>query len=166
MFPEGTRSRTGDLLPFKKGAFIMAIQAQAPIVPVAIVGARRPCDSGSPFIWPTTIQVKLGAPVETAGMTLEDRDRVIDEVRAAMAACSRSFGRSGRPCSAVRANGNPRRSRRSRAGDQPPVENVSVHGTSGTPSLARMPSSSSTLTVRNRSSGLANRNSRTRVPSS
>ena len=41
IFPEGTRSRTGELLPFKKGGFIMALKGQAPVVPVAIVGARR-----------------------------------------------------------------------------------------------------------------------------
>lgn len=86
VFPEGTRSRTGELLPFKKGAFIMAIQAQAPIVPVATVGAQDAMHRGSPFIHPTTIQVKLGRPVETAGMTLDDRDRLVHEVHAAMAA--------------------------------------------------------------------------------
>lgn len=85
VFPEGTRSRSGDLLPFKKGAFIMAIQAQAPIIPVATVGAQDAMHRGSPFIYPTTIQVKLGAPVETAGTTVEDRDRVIDDVHTAMA---------------------------------------------------------------------------------
>ena len=40
VYPEGTRSRTGQLLPFKKGGFIMAIKAGAPVVPVAIDGAR------------------------------------------------------------------------------------------------------------------------------
>lgn len=81
IFPEGTRSRTGDLLPFKKGGFIMAIKAQAPIVPIAISGARDAMRKGSFVIRPVTVTVRLGEPVETAGTTLEDRDRVIQEVR-------------------------------------------------------------------------------------
>jgi 1-acyl-sn-glycerol-3-phosphate acyltransferase len=85
VFPEGTRSRTGELLPFKKGAFIMAIQAQAPIVPVAVLGAAEAMRKGSPFIWPTVIQVKLGAPIDTAGLSVYDRDRVMQAVRDSMA---------------------------------------------------------------------------------
>ncbi len=50
VFPEGTRSRTGELLPFKKGAFLVALRAQAPIVPVAISGAREAMRKGSPLI--------------------------------------------------------------------------------------------------------------------
>jgi 1-acyl-sn-glycerol-3-phosphate acyltransferase len=81
VFPEGTRSRTGELLPFKKGAFILAIKAQAPIVPIAIVGASEAMRKGSPVIWPATLCVRFGRPVETAGLTLDDRDRLSDEVR-------------------------------------------------------------------------------------
>jgi 1-acyl-sn-glycerol-3-phosphate acyltransferase len=84
VFPEGTRSRTGELLPFKKGAFIMAIQAEAPIVPVAIAGAQDAMRKGSPVIWPTTLDVKLGPPVETAGRSVYDRDAIMQEVRASM----------------------------------------------------------------------------------
>ena len=81
IFPEGTRSRTGELLPFKKGGFILAIKAQAPIVPVAISGARAAMRKGSPIIRPVTVQVRLAPPVETAGLTLDDRDRLIAVVR-------------------------------------------------------------------------------------
>jgi 1-acyl-sn-glycerol-3-phosphate acyltransferase len=85
IFPEGTRSRTGALLPFKKGGFIMALKAQAPVVPVAIMGARDAMRKGSPSIYPVTIDVRLGAPIETAGLGLEDRDALVASVRTAVA---------------------------------------------------------------------------------
>ena len=69
IFPEGTRSRTGALLPFKKGGFIMALKAQAPIVPVAISGARNAMRKGSYIIRPVTGRVRFGPPVETAGLS-------------------------------------------------------------------------------------------------
>ena len=82
IFPEGTRSRTGKLLPFKKGGFIMAIKAQVPIVPVAITGARDAMHKGSFVIQPVTVRVRFGAPVETAGTTLDTRERLVSTVRA------------------------------------------------------------------------------------
>jgi 1-acyl-sn-glycerol-3-phosphate acyltransferase len=81
IFPEGTRSRTGQLLPFKKGGFIMAIEAQAPVVPVAIQGGRAAMRKGSAFVQPVRVTVRIGTPVPTAGMTLADRDALIDRVR-------------------------------------------------------------------------------------
>lgn len=81
MFPEGTRSRTGDLLPFKKGAFVLAIKAQAPVVPTAIYGAARAMRRGSPLIWPTTVRVHFGTPIETTGLALGDRDELTARVR-------------------------------------------------------------------------------------
>jgi len=85
IFPEGTRSRTGELLPFKKGGFIMALKAQAPIVPVAIKGARNAMRKGSPIIYPVTVQVHFGAPIETVGLGLEQRDALVARVRGEVA---------------------------------------------------------------------------------
>ena len=81
IFPEGTRSRTSELLPFKKGGFIMAIKAQAPIVPVAVSGGRESMRKGSWFVRPVMVDVRIGEPVETTGMTLDDRDALIEIVR-------------------------------------------------------------------------------------
>lgn len=81
IFPEGTRSRTDELLPFKKGGFIMAIKAQAPIVPVAITGGRASMRKGSAIVRPVTVSIRLGEPIDTAGLTLADRDDLIARVR-------------------------------------------------------------------------------------
>jgi 1-acyl-sn-glycerol-3-phosphate acyltransferase len=81
IFPEGTRSRTEDLLPFKKGGFVMALTAQAPIVPVAVSGGRASMRKGSWIVRPVHVDVRIGQPIETAGMTAEDRDRLIATVR-------------------------------------------------------------------------------------
>ena len=81
IFPEGTRSRSGDLLPFKKGGFIMAIGAQVPVVPVAISGGRAAMRKGSPIVRPVQVTVRIGRPIPTAGLTLDDRDALIAQVR-------------------------------------------------------------------------------------
>jgi 1-acyl-sn-glycerol-3-phosphate acyltransferase len=84
IFPEGTRSRTGELLPFKKGGFIMAIEAQAPIVPVAVSGGREAMHKGSPWVRPVHVTVRIGKPIPTEGLTLDDRDELIRRVREAV----------------------------------------------------------------------------------
>ena len=81
IFPEGTRSKTAEMLPFKKGGFIMAIKAQAPIVPVAVSGGRAAMQKGSWFVRPVMVDVKIGEAVETAGMSVDDRDELIEVVR-------------------------------------------------------------------------------------
>ena len=81
IFPEGTRSRTGQLLPFKKGGFIMAIEAQVPIVPVAVHGGRDAMRKGSAFVQPVMVSVRVGPPIPTAGLTMADRDALIARVR-------------------------------------------------------------------------------------
>lgn len=81
IFPEGTRSRTGELLPFKKGGFILAIKGQAPVVPIGIAGAKNALRKGSLLIYPVTVRVRIGEPVETVGMTLEDRETLVATAR-------------------------------------------------------------------------------------
>jgi len=81
IFPEGTRSTTADLLPFKKGGFLMALKAQAPIVPVAIQGGRDAMQRGSKIIQPVRVSIRVGAPIETVGMDMADRDTLIARVR-------------------------------------------------------------------------------------
>jgi 1-acyl-sn-glycerol-3-phosphate acyltransferase len=64
----------------------MAIKAQAPIVPVAVSGGRHAMRKGSPLIWPVTVTVDLGAPVPSEGLAVEQRDVLIERVRASIAA--------------------------------------------------------------------------------
>lgn len=84
IFPEGTRSKTDDMLPFKKGGFIMAIKAQAPVVPVAIQGGRTAMRKGSAVIYPAMVTIRVGRPIETASLDLDDRDALIGRVREAI----------------------------------------------------------------------------------
>lgn len=86
IFPEGTRSHTGELLPFKKGGVVMALKAQVPIVPCVIQGARNAMHRGSLVMHPVTVDVTIYPPVETAGCMLSDRDNLIEAVRAPIAA--------------------------------------------------------------------------------
>lgn len=83
VFAEGTRARPGELLPFKKGGFYMAIQADAPIAPVAIKNTDRLMGKGKSEARPGTIEINILPPVETAGLsTDEDVRRLIEKVHA------------------------------------------------------------------------------------
>jgi 1-acyl-sn-glycerol-3-phosphate acyltransferase len=84
IFPEGTRSKTAQLLPFKKGGFIMAIKAQAPVIPVAVQGGDAAMQKGSKIVQPVTVSIRIGEPIETAGLTLAERDQLIERTRTAI----------------------------------------------------------------------------------
>lgn len=84
VFAEGTRSRDGRLLPFKKGPFILAISAGVPVVPVVVEGAFERTPKGARYVRPGTVSVRIGEPISTAGMTPGDRGALADRVRAAM----------------------------------------------------------------------------------
>ena len=106
-FPEGTRSRDGSILPLKKGLFIMAIQAGVPIVPVAIEGAQNLLQRDTLRIQPCRIDLLIGQPIPTAGLTLDDRDALMVRVRDAMIQLHRSIGgRGGEPLGDLSAAGS------------------------------------------------------------
>ena len=85
IFPEGTRSPTGELIAFKSGGFHLAIQAQVPVLPVSISGSRRITPKSSLRIESGTILVRYGAPIPTAGLGVEDRQALKERVRSAIA---------------------------------------------------------------------------------
>lgn len=84
MAPEGTRSPTPDLLPFKKGAFRIAIQAQVPIYPVLIKGAFELWPKTQLMPKPGTIKIQFLPPIPTQGMRLENLDGLVSQVRSEM----------------------------------------------------------------------------------
>lgn len=84
IYPEGTRNDNGDLLPFKKGAFYLAIQAQAPIVPVVYSSFSSFYDSKLKLFTSGTIRVKVLDPIPTVGLTEADVPRLLDKCHHAM----------------------------------------------------------------------------------
>jgi 1-acyl-sn-glycerol-3-phosphate acyltransferase len=80
VFPEGTRTRTGQMGPFKKGPFIMALQAGIPIVPTSLSGSFDVMPPAQFRIRPGTIKVTFHPPVEVRGLGSDDRDTLMNEV--------------------------------------------------------------------------------------
>jgi len=85
IFPEGTRTRDGQLGPFKKGAFVAAIEADSVIVPAALEGVRELMPRGRLRIQPGTIRLRLLDPVSTQGYSYDDRERLAAHVRGRIA---------------------------------------------------------------------------------
>jgi 1-acyl-sn-glycerol-3-phosphate acyltransferase len=82
IFPEGTRSRDGQLLPFKKGAFVAAISLGVPLVPVVCKGTARIMPAGKYLsILPGEAEVVVLDPIPTTDMSYDDRDRLRDLTR-------------------------------------------------------------------------------------
>jgi long-chain acyl-CoA synthetase len=90
LFPEGTRSVTGKMQPFKIGVAVLAVERQVPIVPVYIRGTHGLFPKGHRFVRPGVVTVLFGEPVETPELG-EDADHYVafremtDRVRAAVA---------------------------------------------------------------------------------
>ncbi|MBI1723343.1 MAG: 1-acyl-sn-glycerol-3-phosphate acyltransferase [Gemmatimonadetes bacterium] len=86
VFPEGTRTRTGELLPFKKGAFVLAITAGVPVVPAYVAGTFGIQPKGSVRVHPHPIRILLAPPISVAGLAVNDRDALAERVREAIVA--------------------------------------------------------------------------------
>jgi 1-acyl-sn-glycerol-3-phosphate acyltransferase len=105
IFPEGTRSKGAELLPFRDGAFRLAIETGMPILPIAVAGTRYAMAKGSFRFQRARAMCRVLEPVETVGLTLDDipalRERVrglIDEARRAL---QRELGLGPRPSPGV-----------------------------------------------------------------
>jgi 1-acyl-sn-glycerol-3-phosphate acyltransferase len=89
IFPEGTRSTGDDMLPFKDGAFRLAIKSGTPILPLAIVGTRDALAKHDWRFGPADAAIKVLTPVDVKGLSIKDVDALKDKVRTAIAeACA------------------------------------------------------------------------------
>jgi 1-acyl-sn-glycerol-3-phosphate acyltransferase len=84
IFPEGGRTRDGQIQPFLPGAFFLAIKAQAEIVPIALVGTFDLLPMNTYHIKCQPLEMRVGEPISTFGLTVEDTDKVSAKVRAAI----------------------------------------------------------------------------------
>ena len=86
VYPEGTRSPDGRLQRFKKGVFVMAIRAGAPIVPISVSGSNKIMPKGKFVMRPGGVRITFHQPVATEGSAMEDRPLIMDRVRQAILA--------------------------------------------------------------------------------
>jgi 1-acyl-sn-glycerol-3-phosphate acyltransferase len=94
VFAEGTRSRTGKLLPFKKGPFVFAIASQVPVIPIYCAGTFDILPKGSLRMHPRPITLFYGKPISTDGLVYDDRERLMRQVRAVIESFEAEFKRN------------------------------------------------------------------------
>ncbi len=84
VFPEGGRTSTGELRPFLSGAPYLAIRAQVPLVPMAIIGGYDLLPIHTHHFYPSKLTLHVGEPIETKGMTVRQIDELTERLRAAI----------------------------------------------------------------------------------
>jgi len=82
VYPEGTRSRDGRMLPFKKGAFMMALDAGVPVVPVTVSGATKIMPKAQIKVFPSTVRITVHRPISTVGYSRENVAELVEKTRA------------------------------------------------------------------------------------
>ncbi len=95
IFPEGTRSVDGQLLPFKSGGFMLALRSGRPVVPLAVIGSNQACKPKSLLLNPRRIRVVLGQPIPTQGLKPGDREQLSEQTRQAVQALLQEHSRQG-----------------------------------------------------------------------
>jgi 1-acyl-sn-glycerol-3-phosphate acyltransferase len=86
VFPEGTRSSDGHLLPFKKGGFVLAVDAAVPVVPIVINGTHAIMQKGNGLIRSRSVKVQISEPIDAAQFTRKNKNGLMERVRDAMCA--------------------------------------------------------------------------------
>lgn len=81
VFPEGTRTSTGELLPFKSGGLRLAIKSKRPVVPFYIHGSRKVLQPKKYWVTPGTVYVYMGKPIDTTELKGGDRDELANKTR-------------------------------------------------------------------------------------
>ena len=81
VFPEGTRSKNEQVLPFRRGLFLMAIKSGLPIVPVAVIGSHRVMAKGHLETCPGNVEVVIHSPLLTNGLDRNDASALADRAR-------------------------------------------------------------------------------------
>ena len=84
-FVEGTRSNDGRLLPFKKGAYRLAVEQQLPILPVTVSGTRNIMPARTLRLFPGRGTLTIHPPIETAGLEMNDMEQLIAQSREVIA---------------------------------------------------------------------------------
>jgi len=93
IFPEGTRSIDGNIRPFKKGGFVLAVDSGVPIIPIILHGTRSIMPKGRMRIRTGHVYMDIQPPIETSGYTRESKDDLIEQIRAVI--CEKFDQRAG-----------------------------------------------------------------------